>query len=375
MLLLERPFRFCLFFSPRYGATIMQHTNTPEWAKSELTNDQVLGWSTSWGIPSGTILNVNQVRQAAVDAGFSPDLVHDLSNLVAFNRGCEDLREARVIDRLKRDPNSNVVKFQFTRKHLEQGLYEHDHECVLYLNIETGSITCPDKPELVKIASDKMSEALQARGKKDITNLIKKMFRKVLREETGHEGELFDQTFGEGRVYLVHSRYGDFLNRVEKFVIGIGGKFSRMSIAKGDKKTTEDFADHAERGFHKLIDEVKDVVNKWDDKTRASTMSKYAERYRELKHKMDSYKHVLGERLQYLNRFAEAAEQQMTKRVHDIANGLHAAEAPLPADSQPNADNDPQVQRIDSAISKCTDESVRQALQKMRNDRIAELVA
>lgn len=289
-------------------ATTTAHVPTKHYAKELPTGVALHGEIVTWDLTSQTTCPYSQLVQALKDADLDPSAAKALSAKHAFGRACKTLRENRVIDRLKNA--GGKLEFQFTRKHLTGGRFEHAYECVVKVDAETGVVTCWENPQLAEMAQQLLAEAISTRTASDISRLVQRLFEQ--------HGDLFPINPHKGVAYFVPQMFTEFTDKIDLLFAGVGGTLWRWPVPKGTGSGDASVRDAVERGMTTLIADLVAVVDGWNEKTQDTTMLKYASRFHELRHKLQSYSSYLKNKQEHLEHVLAQAGEQMKQKLTDV---------------------------------------------------------
>lgn len=247
-----------------------------------ISGSDLLGEVITWDVRTPQI-GYTLIKQALTDAGLNPDDAHELSPRNAFGRACKDLKQGRAIDKLEFD--HGIAKFQFTKKTALDEKIDYDYECQVTLDVDSGAVSCPEKPGLEKMATDLLAHAIATRNASDITRLVQRMFE--------NHADLFPINPRKGVAYFVPESHRGFTDRVGVFLKSVGGSVSRFPVPKGTEHGNASVRDAVESGLTTLLDELNESVTTWGEGTKDSTMDRAYERLEAIKYKVDAYAEYL----------------------------------------------------------------------------------
>lgn len=250
-----------------------------------MSDKSLLGHIVTWDI-SGHIVRVDDLRDAMTNADINPDALPDLSMKNAFKRATKGMKKDRLIDELK--TNGDVVSFQLTKKVVLEDMIDHDYECLIKLDIATGVVTCPERPELAKEAADLLDEAADVRTSPDVSRLVQRLFES--------QADLFPICPRKGVAYFVPIEHKEFMRKVEKFLGEVGGVLSPFPVPVGTEEGNRSVKDAVNNGLGAMAEELEEAINEWDNTTRADTKKRAQEKVELLLHKHQCYSHFLGEK-------------------------------------------------------------------------------
>lgn len=283
---------------------------------------ELLGEVISWDM-LGNEVSLHIIQDALTDAGLDPDAAKELTTQGAFSRACKHLKENRTIDKIKSD--HGVLSFQFTKKHLEGEQLEFSRECTVKVDIDTGAITCDERPELATEAKRLLDYAMQTRSTQDITRLVQTLFK--------NHADLYSIN-RRGIAYFVPEAHREFTAKVDKFLGAVGGKLSRFPVPKGTAEGNASVRDAVSQGLSQMLKELNSSVEEWDDTTRESTMGKVQERYEAISLKVDAYSEYLLGAHEGLKEKLDAAKKRMVDRICKLHEEDQPAEGAENAESK-----------------------------------------
>ncbi len=147
--------------------------NTPELVAEMESSKTLLGEVVTWDmkaleVPLGTVV------QALETADLPTEIAGEMKIRTAFGRACAAFRKDRTIDKV--DADGDMIRFQFTTKHLESSRLTFDYECVVELDLSDGSIYCEESDEIQAHARELFDHSLTHRTTTDITRMVQRMF-------------------------------------------------------------------------------------------------------------------------------------------------------------------------------------------------------
>lgn len=269
----------------------------------------LLGEVVTWDVETAEV-SFTDLRQALVDAGLGDDCAKELTPRSAFNRACRDLKENRAIDKV--ESAGGKTKFQFTSKALDGGKVDYQYECAVYLENDTGTITCPESSELETQARDLFEEALRKRNAQDVTRLVQGMFMT--------HADLIPINPKKGVAYFVPQRFKEFTSKVDDFLRRIGGSLSRFPVPSGTAEGNASVKEAVQANLATVLAELDASVDQWDDKTRPKTIEKIQAEFEKVNYKVEAYAEYLStEQEGLLVKLGEAK-----KRLAEKVLSLHA---------------------------------------------------
>jgi hypothetical protein len=245
---------------------------------------RLLGEVIAWGCPGVKVRHKDLVN-ALREAGLDESAARGLAPRHAFARACRQLSERRIIRPVGEDARS--IRFQFTSEQLEGGRFRYDLEAVLALEKASGRVTC-DLPELAALAQARLDDCLSCRNGGDVTRLLQRLFER--------NADLFPIR-DKGGCYFCPAEHSAFLDKVDRFVTGLGGALRRFPVPAGTARGDRSVKEAVASGIASLIQEHRDAVAGFGSDTREATLERAAERIRLVRHKVSSYAAYLqGER-------------------------------------------------------------------------------
>lgn len=281
-------------------------------------NAELFGEVISWDM-SGVTITHGEMQQALTEAGLDPDEAPELTNQQAFGRACKDLKKERSIDKL--DIGGGIAKFQLTKKNRNAGTgtIDFDYEAVVELDCNTGAVSCPESAEIEKNATELLAFAMQMRTAQDVTRLVQRLFKK--------NADLFPLN-SKGCAYFTPIQHYEFTEKVERFLESLGGKLQRFPVPRGTEQGNASVKDAVQGVLASMVDELNDVVARWDETTRKATMEKAFERYDKVAVKIDAYATYLECAQDNLKAKLAAAKAELAKKIeaaHPAASEQSAA--------------------------------------------------
>lgn len=281
----------------------------PHATNHETNGAPLLGEIVTWDMTSSEVTQ-EAVLNALNAAQLSLDVAGDLRATAAFNRACKSLKEDRAIDKIKR--NGSVISFQFTRKHLveSQGVIQFDREARVMLDTETGRIQCDESHELEKHAQELFDHATSHRNTSDVTRMVQKLF--------ANHADLYPINPRKGVAYFVPHEHRHFAEKCEHFLNELGGQLLRFPVPKGTAEGNRSVRVAVEEGLAGLLHDLEAAAEDWSETTRTSTMDAAIERWKQIKHKAESYAEYLGDRQATLLDELTAAKGRLAERIATV---------------------------------------------------------
>lgn len=281
----------------------------------ENTGFRLLGEIITWRVGMGGVKHVDLV-QALKDAGLNEKVARELLPRHAFTRAARKLSEDRVIDPV--NENDDSIRFQFTKRFMEENEWKYTTECYLELDKQLGKVTCKTNPDLEAKAQQLLDEAMENRTTADVSKIIQKLF--------DAEADLFPIR-DQGGVYFVPDQFSGFTEKIETFLGKLGGRVSRFPVPadtkQGDKSVQEAILD----GLAQIIHDHEEAVNEFGLDTRHDTITRQAERIKQTRVKVEAYANYLQERKEELLQSIDSANNRLTQRVQELTE--ERAKAPV----------------------------------------------
>ena len=279
-------------------------------------NTELLGEVVSWDVEAKE-LHLDTIRSALTTAGLDPDMMAELTPKAAFQRACSELKEDRAIDKVERE--KELIRFQFTKKLLEEGRMDYDYECMVTLNTETGAVECHEYPEIADKAEELLQHAIHHRNAQDVTRLVQNLF--------GKNADLFPINPKKGVAYFVPEAHREFTGKVDHFLSLVGGNLSRFPVPAGTIEGNKSVKEAVECGLSALIAELDGCVQSWDDTTRKTTFDKAIAKYDSIAYKVEAYAEYLSASTDGLKEKVKASKKALAEKVTSLAEIEGKAEA------------------------------------------------
>jgi hypothetical protein len=266
----------------------------------------LLGEIVTWDIP-GTEVEAKVMRAAIQAAGLgNPDeLVSDLKTKSAFTRAMKSLKDKRLIEKVK--AKGGIIKFQLTQESNNGDRIEHVYEAILELDTTTGVVTSQDDPKLAAQAATLVQHAMAHRNAGDINRVVQMLFAK--------NGDLFPINPKKGTAYYVPNQHLLFTDRVQVFMEKMGGQLIRFPVPSGTANGNASVAQTIEHGVERMILELDETIDGFDDKTRHDTVERVQARVDQIKFKMQAYQDCFSGASDRLAEQLSTAQQRLAERV------------------------------------------------------------
>ncbi len=236
----------------------------------------------------------------------------------AFQRALRQLTENRIIEPLPDGETEDTIKFQFTKKSLEEDLggdkkISYDFETFLLLDKKTGNVSC-DVPELKRRAEEELERCMEVRTASDITAIVQRLFERSEDGKSTGELRLFPVR-RQGGVYFVPEEHTEFADKIGRFLTALSGTFDRYLIAKGSPKTDASVRTAVADGLDDVIKEHFAAIEAFGDTTAPATMERLADKIKVTRHKIESYTTYLDDKKADLQKHLDAASKALKTRV------------------------------------------------------------
>ena len=275
---------------------------------------KLLGEVISWTCPALSVTFAS-LLEALRSAELDESVVRALQPRHAFSRACRKLSDSRIIRQIGED--DRTLTFQFTAESRQGDKFEYTLETLLRLDKQTGIVAC-DLPGLATLAQEYLDRAIENRNGADITRVIQRLFDR--------QADLFPIR-DAGGVYFVAERFGEFVDRVQKFVSGVGGRLARFPVPAGTPHGNRSVQDAVAEGLSAVIAEHRAAVNSFGEDTRESTIRRAAERVRGTRFKLEAYADLLLEERGRLERELAEAAQALRAKVDSLTTTVPAGAA------------------------------------------------
>lgn len=268
---------------------------------------ELLGEIVSWDMEAKE-LHLDTIRDSLKTAGLDPDMMAELTPKAAFQRACSELKEDRAIDKV--ETGKDQIKFQFTKKLLEEGRMDYDYECVVTLATDSGKVECHEDPALAEKAEELLCHASSHRNAQDVTRLVQNLF--------GKNADLFPINPKKGVAYFVPDAHREFTSKVDHFLSLVGGYLSRFPVPSGTTEGNRSVKDAVEAGLSSLVAELDAAVGAWDESTRKGTVDKCLDKYNQIAYKVDAYAGYLKASTEGLQEKIKASKIALVEKITEI---------------------------------------------------------
>lgn len=277
-------------------------TETTETPAADVPAGQ-LGAIVAWRVPNEVALAT--LRDELAAAGLDPELAGDLHVRHVLSRALRDMREGRVICKLRK-VDTDTVAFQLTRQIPGAAAVDYLPETVITLNLATSAIGA-DVPELAEEARRLVLEHSQKRLTNDITRLVQSLF-------DAHKADLIPIR-EQGGVYFVPDRHGALVDKVRKFLAGIGGRLSSFAVKLGHGETSASVAESLTEYLTGLVAEFRQTCAELSSDTGAKIVERRHARIADLRGRLESYRALLGTLGDSVGANIDAAERELMARI------------------------------------------------------------
>jgi hypothetical protein len=280
----------------------------PNGAPVTTSGARLLGEVISWTCPAVAVCHADLIA-ALRDAGLDETAARQLLPRHAFTRACKKLARDRIIRQVAED--QRTLAFQFTQESKAGGRFEYTLETMLALEKDTGRVSCA-LAGLATLAQELLDAAIDSRTGSDVTRLIQRLFER--------KADLFPVR-ERGGVYFVPREHAGFVERVECFLGGVGGRLARFPVPAGTPAGDRSVKEAVAAGIAALIEEHRAAVERFGADTRADTLGRAAERIRVTRHKLAAYAAYLAGERDRLERDLADAARALFDRVERLSAG------------------------------------------------------
>jgi hypothetical protein len=266
----------------------------------------LLGEVITWNAGGVKVKHVALV-EALRGSGLDEKVARELAPRHAFTRACRKLGERRII-RLVSE-TSNELSFQFTQESKSGDRFEYTLETMLTLDKAAGTVSCA-LPALATLAQEQLDECIAARNGGDVTRVVQRLFER--------EADLFPIR-EKGGCYFVPQRHSGFIDRVGRFITGLGGGLRRFPVPAGTTHGDRSVKEAVACGLASLVEEHRAAVAVFGEDTRESTLERAAARIREARFKVESYSAYLAEERANLEKALDRAADELRAKVASLA--------------------------------------------------------
>lgn len=265
---------------------------------------ETLGEILTWGVDSITTTITYQTIQASLQkAGMSSSFARELCPRYAFSRACKELEESRIIRQISED--KRYIKFQFTKEALNQQteLLEYSLECTLTLSKKTGQIMCNDAA-IADVARKLVKQKQEERTASDVSNIVQRMFAK--------HADLFPVR-EKGGCYFVPKMHLEFVEKVETFLLALGGHINRFPILAGAARGNVSVKNVVTAGLISMVEDHRKAIQRLGSSTQDSTFNTRYEAIEATRLKAECYAEFLKDQAEQVFDALELAKQELTE--------------------------------------------------------------
>jgi uncharacterized protein DUF6744 len=273
----------------------------------------------SWNLKSCN-KPLSEVRDALDKAGLDRNQALDIASADAFGRACRKLEKDRVVRRVSKD--KDTVVFQFTKEIKNKDGFEYDKEALLTLMKKTGSVRCDENRDLANIAQDELDKCIMIRTGGDSSKIVRRLFKN---EDKG----MFscEECFG---LYCVPISDLEFLNKVEAFILSLGGATKRIPVYNdelGSKSVAKDILS----GLDDVVESHFNAIEELDMSTRDATLERHIEKIKATRYKVEGFQEILKDRAKELKLKLDEAAKKLRAKVEEIHKDRHEEKKPSEA--------------------------------------------
>lgn len=276
---------------------------------------EILGEVITWQLRGVCIRHLDLV--ASLDkAGLESCVARELAPRNAFGRACAKLAKDRIIRKVEEDPF--MVVFQFTKEVHSGGKFDYQLETLVRLDKHTGGITC-DHPELEALAREEFDGCLESRTTMDVSRIVQRIFER--------QGDLF-AIRESGGVYFVPSAHRELTDRVEKFLVGLGGSLLRFPVPRGSPRGDAAIQVTVSHGLELIVAEHLKAIESLGLDVRPETLERAAGKIQATRLKIAGYAEYLNLKREDLEKSLAEASQLLREKL-DLAIQVPEEEAVL----------------------------------------------
>lgn len=260
------------------------------------------------------------VVKSLEDAGLDPKVVRERLPRNAFARSLKELGKNKVVDVLSDD--KDTMTFQFSGKQLDTEGKEilYSAEDFLTLTKDTGIVASKNQ-DLAKKAQDLVNENLVKWTTGDITSVIQRLF--------DQHADLIPVR-EQGGAYFVFASQLPFVDKIEGFLLKLGGKMKRFPVPEGSKAGDAAVQDSLTDYLAKLVADHEAAIENFDASTREGTFTEAAERINLTRTKIQAYAQLLTDQGKELLEGVDSANVRLAEKVAQITEEKKA----LPKEEQ-----------------------------------------
>jgi len=268
----------------------------------------------SWSCKSLSVPFVN-VKAALDTTGLDPAALRARLPRHAFSRACRKLAKARVIRVLAE--NEASIQFQFTKEKKSTHRFDYDLEAILALDKTTGILSTEreEDKDLLSLAQTELDSAMANCTGNDITRLLQRLFA------------VNSGLFGvrdAGGAYFVPYAHSGFLEKIEAFIVAVGGKLSRFPVQIGTPSGDKSVKETVTHGMEALIDAHRSAIKEIREDAHPDVFKRLAEKVKHTKMKLLGYGEYLDSQKAKLEESLAEAQEELKERLA-TAETLRAA--------------------------------------------------
>jgi hypothetical protein len=295
----------------------------------------------SWDIPNGTKVTHAALLAALDAAGFDRKVSRAMAPRNAFSRASGSLADKRIIRKL--EDSEGFLKFQFTaeQKDATGSRLEYNYEAVLTLDKKTGIVHCPDSAALATAAQAAINAEMDIRYTNDITTIAGKLI--------AANADLF-AIRQQGGCYFVPAVHIPFIDRIEQFLVAVGGGIRRFPVPIGTPSGDRSVSESVRDGLKWWVGQHEEAIAAFDASTRDSTLEKTVERINNTRFKLEAYSSFLIDQKDEIEAAIREAKRKLREKIRQMGRGVSV---PEDASAEPLAiveDNEPADEPVSEAL-------------------------
>lgn len=270
-----------------------------------------LGTIVSWRVPQE--VSYDLLQNALISAGLDPELASELAPAHALRRALREMKQGRVIRKLRRE--DNLLFFQFTREHLDEREIQYEKEAELSLDVHTGLVSCDVheiRDEAVRLLKEHQAKRLTA----DMTRLLHRVY-------AAYSADLIPIR-EQGGAYFVPDMHADLVQQTAKFLDRIGGRMRSFAVRLGSADTAEAVAESMSDYLTQMIQEFRASCEGVDGTSRRDTKERRMGSIAEMRRKLELYRGLLAGYAEHITESINAAEEELLRK---LAQGEETREA------------------------------------------------
>jgi hypothetical protein len=211
-----------------------------------------LGQIASWTFAPGKTFLHADIVAALSSAGLDATLARTLCPRFEFIRAVRNLAGDRIIGEVEKSDDDVIFQLDRREQHGDRLTYSYDLTC--RMDAVTGKIDCSD-PALEICLRAEMAQARVGRTLADLNRLIQRAFDR----ETKDPLACISLKKGSG-VYFVYEQHVAFLDRVERFLVALGGDCRRCPIPSGTVQGDASVAAATADAIYDVIDKYEAAI-------------------------------------------------------------------------------------------------------------------